>query len=149
MEKRYRPNFMYPLSSVCSAASCCFMPGWTLALYALTQVLVTAPSQDKRHPLFTTIALALGWLGVAAYLLWLVSGDTFWLEYTRHAAIWFMLVPILITVAHRMIPFFSSVVLKPYVVYRPLWALHVMLACSVLHGLLEITGQASFTWLVD
>ena len=125
------------------------LSGWSFALYALAQVLVTAAAQDKRHPIFTTIALALGWLGVAAYLLWLISGDTVWLEYTRHAGIWFMLVPILITVAHRMIPFFSSVVLKQYVVYRPNWALHAMLAGSILHGVLAIAGQARFTWLAD
>lgn len=125
------------------------LAGWSFALYALADVLVNAAAQDKRHPIFTTVALAFGWLGVAAYLLWLISGDIVWLDYARHAGIWFMLVPILITVAHRMLPFFSNVVLQNYVVYRPVWALHAMLACSLLHGLLAIAGQAHLTWLAD
>jgi uncharacterized protein involved in response to NO len=125
------------------------LTGWTFALHALTQVLITAPSQDKQHPIFTNIALAFGWLGVLSYLLWLVTEDSNWLSFARHAGIWFFLLPILITVAHRMIPFFSSRVLQNYVVYRPNWALYVMLACALLHGVFDIAGQARLTWLAD
>lgn len=126
-----------------------FLAGWGIALYALLRVLVKTPHPDKRHPTITTIALAMGWLGVAAYLAWLATGNARLLDFSRHAGIWWFLVPVLVTVSHRMIPFFSSRVLDNYVVVRPNWTLYLMLACTSAHGALEMTGLQQLLWLAD
>lgn len=125
------------------------LAGWSVALYALIYVLVTARHPDKRHPIITTVALAMGWLGMASYLAWLAGGGDFWLSFSRRSGIWFFLVPILFTVCHRMLPFFSSRVLENYRIVRPNWALPVMLACAAGHGTLEIAGATRFLWLAD
>ena len=41
------------------------LAGWGIALLALTQVLIRAKHNDKRHPVVTTLALIMGWLGMA------------------------------------------------------------------------------------
>lgn len=126
------------------------LAGWSIALYAMTRVLNTStPGKEKRHTVAAHIAVLSGWLGIAAYLLWLLTQNSFMLDFARSAGIWFFLTPIVIIVSHRMIPFFSSRVLDNYVMVRPYWLLWLMLACSAGHGLLQIMGMLPYYWLVD
>ena len=96
-------------------------------------------------------ALVAGWLGIAAYLLWLVTNNATLLDFSRSAGIWFFLLPIVMTVSHRMIPFFSSRVLENYVLVRPYWILWLMLACSVGHGKLLLLWDTAlpYLWMFD
>ncbi len=123
--------------------------GWGVAVYVLFRILLTTPAQDKRHARVTSAALLMGWLGVAAYLAWLVTENSTVLDFARHVGIWFFLLPIVLTVSHRMIPFFSSRVLDNYEMVRPFWMLWLMLACIAAHGSLQYLGLAAYLWIVD
>ncbi|HMW19777.1 MAG TPA: NnrS family protein [Nitrosomonas sp.] len=123
--------------------------GWGVAIVALLTVLFQTKAQDKRHASVASIAFIFGWLGIASYFLWLLTNDVIYLNFARQAGIWFFLLPILLVVSHRMIPFFSSRVLENYVMVRPYWILWVMLACSLGHGLLLLFNQPELTWVVD
>lgn len=126
------------------------LTGWGAAVYSLTQVLIHTPAnQDKRHAIVAYIAVLIGGLGVAAYLLWLLTKNNFMLDFSRIAGIWFFILPIVITVSHRMIPFFSSRVLENYVLVRPYWILWLMLICSIGHGVLQLFEIIPYLWLVD
>ncbi|MDP1559569.1 MAG: NnrS family protein [Nitrosomonas sp.] len=125
------------------------LAGWSIAFYTLLRVLIGASGQDKRHAKVISVALGFGCLGVAAYLLWLLTDSWAMLNFSRVAGIWFFLLPIVMTVSHRMIPFFSSRVLENYVLVRPYWMLWLMLACSVGHGLLQWLEALPYLWLVD
>lgn len=134
---------------IAAAGVAALLAGWGVAVHALLRVMFRAPRQDKRHPAVTSVALLFGWLGVAAYLLWLLSGQTMLLDFARTAGIWFFLLPIIITVSHRMIPFFSSRVLENYVVVRPYRILWLMLACAAGHGILQLWATYAYLWLFD
>lgn len=124
--------------------------GWSIAVYVLFRILLTTPAaQDKRHARVTSVALLMGWLGVAAYLFWLVTDSSAVLDFARHAGIWLFLLPIVLTVSHRMIPFFSSRVLDNYDMVRPFWMLWLMLACIVAHGALQWLELFAYLWIVD
>jgi uncharacterized protein involved in response to NO len=123
--------------------------GWGISVHALIDVLVSARHPDKLHPKITSVALVAGWIGLFAYLLWLVTGNALFAVFALKAGVWFLLLPIFFTVSHRMIPFFSSRVLNNYAIVRPISALWVMLACSYGHGLLEMAGGNAWLWLVD
>lgn len=131
------------------AGTTLLLAGWGIALFALLRVLIKANYDDKRHPIVTTFALIMGWLGILSYLIWLASDNAFALAFSRHAGIWWFMLPILLAVCHKMIPFFSSRVLDNYTLVRPYWALYFMLACAVLHGALELAQQAQLLWLAD
>lgn len=125
------------------------LTGWGVAVYVLYRILLSTPPQDKRHSRVASIALLMGWLGVAAYLFWLVTESPVVLNFARHAGIWFFLLPIVLTVSHRMIPFFSSRVLENYEMVRPFWMLWVMLACTAAHGSLQWLELPAYLWIVD
>lgn len=125
------------------------LAGWSIAVFVLFRILLNTPDQDKRHAKVTSIALFMGWLGVAAYLLWLMTENSAALNFARTAGIWFFLLPIVLTVSHRMIPFFSSRVLDNYVMVRPFWMLWLMLACIVAHGGLQWLEMTAYQWMAD
>lgn len=134
---------------VLAAGILAMLTGWGVAIRALLQVLLLTQAQDKRHARVASAALVFGWLGMAAYLVWLLTDHLLFLTFSRQAGIWFFLLPILLTVSHRMIPFFSSRVLENYVIIRPYALLWLMLACSAGHGLLQLMALPQYAWLVD
>ena len=123
--------------------------GWSLAVYVLLRILFTTASQDKRHAKVTSVALLMGWFGLMAYLLWLITGNPVMIDFSSHIGIWFFLVPIVLTVSHRMIPFFSSRVLDNYVMVRPFWLLWFMLGLIVVHGCLQLMEMLAYLWILD
>lgn len=123
--------------------------GWGIAIFALLSVLFRAKAEDKRHASIASVAVILGWLGIAAYFLWLSTNHALFLNFTRQAGIWFFLLPIFLTVSHRMIPFFSSRVLENYIIVRPYWMLWVMVSCAIGHGILQLFNILQFTWVFD
>ena len=123
--------------------------GWAIACHALLRVLLDTPHRDKRHPIVALLTLAAGWCGVAAYLVWLLSGQAAWLNFSLQAGIWLFLLPEFVTVGHRMIPFFTSSALPQCRVTNANWPWWVILVGSVSHGLLQLAGASSWLWLCD
>lgn len=122
-----------------------FLFGWANGQWALYRVYKTAAALNKRYETILNIALSLGWIGAFCFLLWLVTDHWQFVNLSLRAGLWLFLLPILITVTHRMLPFFSSNVIPNYKVIHPRWSLPLMgLACSG-HMLLE-TNQL-FQWL--
>jgi len=123
--------------------------GWSVALHALWLTLRAGKDPDKRHAWATWVALALGALAELLMLLGLLLGRWDWLQPGFELGIWVGLVPLFLTVCHRMIPWFTSRVLSNYVIFRPYAWLWVIWAGCLLHLALSLFGQASLIWLVD
>ena len=135
--------------NVLIAAVLVMLAGWGVALYALLRVMLEAQHPDKRHPKIIFLALGLGWCGLAAYFVWLWSGAAAWLHFAVQGGLWFFLLPVFASVAHRMIPFFTSTALPQHLVERPYWAWWTMLAASALHGLLQLADAIAWLWVSD
>lgn len=125
------------------------LTGWGIGTYALVRVLRLGKDRDKRHATVLVAALLLGWLGILGYWLWLVGNMDLPMTYARYAGIWWFLLPIFVTVCHRMIPYFSSTVLHNYKSFRPYWMLWVLLICMAIQGVLESMGLQAWRWSVD
>ncbi|TNC95219.1 MAG: hypothetical protein FD121_1436 [Gallionellaceae bacterium] len=136
-------------ATILLAAVACALAGWGIALYALVRVLLDTRPGDKRHPIVLSIALAMGWCGLASYLGWLLSDEYAFLNFSIQNGLWFFLMPLFASVAHRMIPFFTSNALSQPNVPRPFWPWWTMLAASLAHGLLAFAGATQCLWLVD
>lgn len=135
--------------NILPAALSCTLIGWGIALYALLRVLlVTAPS-NKRHATIILVALGIGWCGLAAFFVWLLTDSPAWLHFSMQAGIWLFLLPVFASVAHRMVPFFTSSALPFLRVTNPNWPWWVILASSAAHALLQLADISSWLWLCD
>lgn len=104
------------------------------------KLVATSPQADRRHAMAVELAFIMGLAGLLAALYWLLSGDVTGWAVMRDLALWGFLLPVFLTVSHRMVPFFSSSVLTGYQAWRPNWLLYALLAGSISHGLLHIGG---------
>lgn len=104
------------------------------------KLVAASPQADRRHAMAVELAFVMGLAGLLAALYWLLSGDVTGWAVMRDLALWGFLLPVFLTVSHRMVPFFSSTVLAGYQAWRPNWLLYALLAGSLGHGLLHIAG---------
>jgi uncharacterized protein involved in response to NO len=123
--------------------------GWSVAMQALLNTLRGRKDPDPRHAWATWAALMLGAAGELLMLGGLLFDHWEWLRLGIELGLWGCLVPLFLTVCHRMIPWFTSRVVSNYVMIRPYPQLWVMWAASQLHFVLLTAGQESLTWLVD
>ena len=126
-----------------------FLCGWLVALVVLLNIYF---STAHRHSVFEHILsslITIGFAGGCSNLLWLLSGNDVFLQFSIIGGFWLFLIPVLITVSHRMIPFFSSMALEDYDIKRPFWALAVMISCLTGHALLIIMSKPQWTFIFD
>jgi len=143
----YPALFIGPSST--AIALLLFTAGLARGWLALLQVYRATPQADHFYERLLILFLLIGILSAAAFALYLLTGTAALRTVARHAGLWGFLVPIIITVAHRMIPFFSSCVLQEYAVYQPRWSLLALLAAVLAHGILEAAGVGAWRWLAD
>ncbi|MFQ5937406.1 MAG: NnrS family protein [Acidiferrobacterales bacterium] len=79
----------------------------------------------------------------------LASGDFRFFVFAREVGVWLFLVPVVYTVAHRMIPFFSASVLRDYQMVRPNWSLVLIVICVIGHAALEMLGLLVWRFVFD
>ena len=132
-----------------SAGVIVFSVGFLLGFRALWTVFRTAPTPDKFYETILNTALLLGGTGMLAFAVGSLSNQYPLTAYSLVIGIWWFLIPVAITVCHRMLPFFTSCVIAPYTVYQPRSLLLAMLALSFVHGLFELLQLHSLLWLID
>ncbi|HEY9091937.1 NnrS family protein [Parasphingorhabdus sp.] len=100
--------------------------GWLIALWHLAVILAAETRSDKgptwhAWSAFTALCLGLSGLCFSAYFLLTLDGRAYLLA-NSIGTFGFML-PVFLTVVHRMIPFFAGNVVAGYVRWRPYWVL--------------------------
>lgn len=108
--------------------------GWTVFLFALVSVFWQAGNRPI-HAWLVLPALITGDILVLSLAAKTHPLDGFW-PLIPLAAVWWVLLPVFLSVAHRMIPFFSKNVVPNYVMRRPRNVLLLMILLIVLHPLL-------------
>jgi uncharacterized protein involved in response to NO len=119
--------------------------GWLWLSFRFFLLLRASAAKDNVHATLILVALAVGGGCVAAFALSGASAHG-WL---RTAGLWGFLLPVFVTVCHRMIPFFTASVLPSVTAFRPWWLLGAMAGAPMLQGLLEAAGLYAWMWLVD
>lgn len=122
--------------------------GWLAGAFSLWQATQGA-FNDRRHAYAVLAALLVGAAALPAYALALGGLNAHWFRGAVAAGIWGCLAPLFFIVMHRMLPFFTASMLRPYQPYQPMWALWVMLAALACHGMLAALALDAWRWLPD
>lgn len=122
--------------------------GYLIGLVTLASVL-RASGDRNDHARSCLLALALGVLGLTAFLAYLFGASDECAQLAVRLGTFGLLLPIFFSVTHRMLPFFSGNVAKSYTVVRPRWSLPVMWVLLLAHLLLDWRGTLGWLWLAD
>ena len=126
-----------------------YLSGWAAGLYGLLSVYRSAQRPDVLHARITSGVLLLGWFLLLIYTFGIYQGNANLIAIARSGGVWWFLFPVFFAVSHRLIPFFSSVVIPDYQVIRPDWTLWLMTVGGLVHGGLDLAGKPEWIWLVD
>lgn len=124
------------------------LAGWGVAWYALARNVAADRLRDG-YAVGLVVMLAVGWLGAAGPGVYLLTDEPFYAELSRRGGIWLFLLPLFLVVGHRLIPFFSSRVIRDYAIYRPQWSLPFLTGACVAHFALEMLDLWRWSWTVD
>ncbi len=126
------------------------LAGWIAVAVTLSRV-AARPGIEREHILVAAVALWLGVAGVASFIGATMALDdrAIWVRLGIALLLWGFLLPIFVTVAHRMLPFFTASATRGYVLRRPVWAMRVLLAASLAHGVLDLVDLSQWRWLAD
>jgi uncharacterized protein involved in response to NO len=113
---------------------------WLSATWRWAALLGASTITDKQHPTVLLLAMIGGALALSAALAWTLGVSEAWMV-ARQLAFFCFLLPIFLTVCHRMLPFFTGGVLKPYLVWRPFWLLWAWLS-----GCATVAVAGLFSW---
>ncbi|MFZ5482611.1 MAG: NnrS family protein [Pseudomonadota bacterium] len=123
--------------------------GFGLGLQGLWQLLRGSRQPDLRQPWLAWSACLAGLIGELVFAWGALIDQAEGLRIGLIIAAWGFLAPLFLAVCHRMVPFFTSRVVKNYVMVRPYAPLGWMVAACLGHGFLESLALYRWTWLVD
>lgn len=122
--------------------------GWSVGLLLLFRLLWLDGARCY-HAVSCWLALAMGLVGLVLALTFLYNGNPTLMFGAIKIGTFGLLLPIFLTVCHRMLPFFSQLVIPNYRPFRPGWLLALLLSFSFAHLLLELAHGQRWMWVVD
>jgi uncharacterized protein involved in response to NO len=126
-----------------------FLLGWLHGIYTLYQSLKNSPAQDKFYERILLSALSAGAIGILSFIWFIYSDQWQYIALSFNAGIWLFLLPVLFSVSHRMLPFFSSNVIDNYSLYQPRLTLWIFIIGCSLHFFLEQKHLSHWLFIVD
>nr|WP_137677617.1 NnrS family protein [Parerythrobacter lutipelagi] len=105
--------------------------GWVLASIMLAIVLYRNRAQSGprcTHGWSAMAGILFGLAGILCAVAFIALRDPAWLPIANRIGISGFLLPVFLTVAHRMVPFFAGNVVKDYISWRPDWLLALLWA---------------------
>lgn len=124
------------------------LAGWLSGIVILLLSYRHAVARDP-YVVSTLAALGIGLLGVLAFGVWLHGGDIDWLRRMVQLGVMGLLLPIYLTVALRVFPFFAANVVDGYALYRPVGFLKLLWVAVLGHLACELAGLSAWRWLPD
>ncbi|WP_460834072.1 NnrS family protein [Lysobacter humi (ex Lee et al. 2017)] len=123
--------------------------GWTAGLCTLAPLLWREEGATW-HARSCFAALMLGYLGLLGWLAFVLGlASPTWAFASIKLGGFGLLLPIYLTVAHRMFPFFAGNAVAGYRAWRPLWLLGVAWPLMLAHLGLELMHAYAWLWVVD
>lgn len=126
-----------------------FLFGWVNGITILYKAFKQAPAQNKRYEKIILAALSAGALGIVSYGWWLYTNSWQFMQLAFNIGIWLYLVPLLFSVSHRMLPFFSSNIIQNYKIFQPASTLWLFVVGCIAHFSLNQLNMAEWLFIAD
>lgn len=123
---------------------------WCVGLVALWRPLWGDAARTP-HAVSAFAGMFVGAGGVLAFALFLGGGDPRWVLAAIKLGTFGLLLPVYLTVLHRMLPFFAAGAVRGHVPWRtpPAASLGVVWVLCLAHLLLELVHYYAWLWVVD
>ena len=138
--------FSFPASGAAALLLCAC---WMRFLLIFRRLIRQSAAPDRRHAKLALAFMLPGVAGLAGYALLCFSGDFRWFNWVSVAGLWWFVIPVLLVVVHRMLPFFTASAIPSIAAWRPYWILWGFLTATLGHGVLELFGPSRSTWILD
>jgi uncharacterized protein involved in response to NO len=118
--------------------------GWMVALF--WRLVAASSVEDRLHAKVIGVGGLVGWLSLAGAGVALLFDAPLVGRACVLSGLWGFVVVTYVTVAHRMIPFFTSSAVPMVAVWRPFWVLWVLLAAAAMEAVavwVELSGWPS------
>jgi uncharacterized protein involved in response to NO len=122
--------------------------GWIAALVTLAPLLWREKGTTW-HARSCFAALVLGLAGLMAWTAFVLGASPILAFAAIKLGSFGLLLPVYVTVAHRMFPFFAGNAVPGYQPWRPLWLLAVFWTLALLHLALELVHGYAWLWAAD
>jgi uncharacterized protein involved in response to NO len=122
--------------------------GWMAALVTLAPLL-WRETGTTWHARSCFAALVLGLAGLIAWTAFVLGASPILAFAAIKLGSFGLLLPVYVTVAHRMFPFFAGNAVPGYQPWRPLWLLGAFWALALLHLALELVHGYAWLWAAD
>lgn len=135
-------------TSLLTAGALSTLAAWAFGLAFLSRLLWRAAGRTW-HAVSCVAALGFGLLGLALYAAYLHFANAWLMDWAIKFGTFGLLLPIFVTVAHRMFPFFAGIVVPGHVGWRPLPWLAAFWVLTLTHLGLELSNGHAWLWLPD
>jgi uncharacterized protein involved in response to NO len=124
--------------SLVAAGAVLVAAGWLVLLARFLRLFRSSRNPDRIHARLVLVFFGFGWLAHLAFAIGIASLSAPWVHSAQMLSIWLFIAPVYVTVAHRLIPFFTASVVPFLDAWRPLWLLAAFIIIVVAHGLLPL-----------
>jgi uncharacterized protein involved in response to NO len=134
-----------PGAAAVRIAAGAYVVGWLWLAHVFARLIRASAAADRLHASLVLAGLCAGAGAVAAFATFGPAAH----PWVKGAGLWAFLLPVFVTVCHRMIPFFTAGVAPFVTAFRPPWLLALLIGAPLAHGALDGGGLAAWTWAVD
>lgn len=107
---------------------------WGALTWRFGRIVQSSRVADRLHAKVIAVACAIGVVVLMAAAACVMAGRPDALRPLAYLGLWWFVVPVYVTVAHRMIPFFTASALPVLDSWRPYWLLWTLLVVSIWQG---------------
>ncbi|MCL6264718.1 NnrS family protein [Craterilacuibacter sp. RT1T] len=129
---------LWPLASTLQALA------WSGACLIWAGRIRASTIPERQHAIVILAAFTFGAIGFWLYAFAAAYAQWQFIARAETLLLWGMLLPVFLTVCHRMLPFFSAHVLPSYLAWRPRWLLYALVGGVWLHGFLALLRVDTF-----
>ena len=118
--------------------------GWAWLTARFVDLVRRSPAKDRLHASVIAVASVVGVAVLASAAVGVLAQHWAVVRLAALLGLWWFVVPVYVTVAHRMIPFFTASALPVLDAWRPNWLLWTLLAAVGLQGAWVVTDALAW-----